>query len=227
MQNLFKFLLCCLNTIYIKVFFKNLVFSYSTSFFLVSIRGPKKKQNTINLNNSFLEKSNIQISGTKNNITTNNSLIINSVINIKGSNNELIIDKNVKIRSVVLHIKGNNCKITIGQKTTFGGARIVNAGNNNLIQIGNECLFSDNIEIWASDTHQIYNSSHEIINKEKQIIIEDKVWIGSGVTILKGVQIKSGSVVGIASVVTKDIEPNTINVGNPSRKVKDNISWKL
>ena len=227
MKNLFKFLLCCLNTIYIKVFLKNLVFSNKTSFLLVSVRGPLKKQNTINLNNSCLEKSNIQIYGTKNNITTNNALIVNSVINIKGSNNELIIDKNVKIRSVVLHIKGNNCKITIGRKTTFAGARIVNAGNNNLIQIGNECLFSDNIEIWASDTHQIYNSSNEVINKEKQIIIEDKVWIGSGVTILKGVRIKSGSVVGIASVVTKDIESNTINVGNPSRKVKDNISWKL
>lgn len=227
MKRFFKLLISIVNTFYVKVFLVNLVFSNKTYYSLVNIKSSSKNQNAINFINSYLEKSTIHISGSKNVISANHTLISNSTINIKGSNNELLVDENAKIRSVIIHIKGNNCKVTIGKRTTFGGARIVNAGNNNLIQIGKDCLFSDNIEIWASDTHQIYNSSNVIINKEQPIVIEDKVWIGSKVTILKGVHIKTGSVIGIASVVTKDIEPNTISVGNPARKVKNIIGWKL
>lgn len=49
------------------------------------------------------------------------------------------------------------------------------------------------------------------------VIIEDDVWIGSRVTILPGVKIGRGSVVGAAAVVTKDVEPFTIVGGNPAK----------
>lgn len=53
------------------------------------------------------------------------------------------------------------------------------------------------------------------MEKASPIIIEDDVWIGADVTILPGVRIGKGSVIGAKSVVTKDIPSNVIAAGNP------------
>ena len=55
------------------------------------------------------------------------------------------------------------------------------------------------------------------------IVLEDKVWLGINVTVLPGVTIGYGSIVGANSVVTKDVPPMTIVAGNPAhiiRKIK-------
>lgn len=54
----------------------------------------------------------------------------------------------------------------------------------------------------------------------RPIVIEDKVWIGINSTILPGVKIGYGAIIGAGSVVTKDVEPMTIVAGNPARVIK-------
>ena len=54
----------------------------------------------------------------------------------------------------------------------------------------------------------------------KRIVLEDKVWLGINVTVLPGVHIGYGSIVGANSVVTKDVPPMTIVAGNPARFIK-------
>lgn len=51
------------------------------------------------------------------------------------------------------------------------------------------------------------------------VVICNDVWIGYGSTILSGVTIGDGAVVGAMSVVTKDVEPYTIVAGNPARVI--------
>ena len=55
---------------------------------------------------------------------------------------------------------------------------------------------------------------------EKPVVIEDDVWIGSRVTILPGVTIGEGSIIGASSVVTKSCPPYSIVVGNLAVVVK-------
>lgn len=55
------------------------------------------------------------------------------------------------------------------------------------------------------------------------IYVEDEVWIGYGATILSGVRIGKGAVIGAKSVVTKDIPPYAIAVGNPAKVVRMRI----
>lgn len=54
----------------------------------------------------------------------------------------------------------------------------------------------------------------------RPIVIEDKVWIGINSTILPGVRIGYGSIVGAQSVVTHDVPPMTVVAGNPARVIK-------
>lgn len=70
-------------------------------------------------------------------------------------------------------------------------------------------------------SHANASSIRNSIDTSKNfIIVEDDVWIGAGAIILNGVTIGKGAVIGAGSVVTKDIEPYTIVVGNPARKIK-------
>lgn len=51
------------------------------------------------------------------------------------------------------------------------------------------------------------------------MIIGNDVWIGYRATILSGVKIGDGAVVGAMAVVTKDVEPYCIVAGNPARTI--------
>ena len=54
----------------------------------------------------------------------------------------------------------------------------------------------------------------------KGIVIEDDVWIGTGVKILDGITIGKGSVIGAGTVLTKSIEPYSVVVGVPGRVIR-------
>ena len=54
----------------------------------------------------------------------------------------------------------------------------------------------------------------------RAVIIEDDVWIGARVTILPGVHIGKGSVLGAGSVITSDVPPYAVVGGNPARVLK-------
>ena len=96
------------------------------------------------------------------------------------------------------------------------------------IVIGDNALLGWNVTIRDSDGHAIYHLSEQSspINPPKPVIIENKVWIGSNVTLLKGVTIMKGSVIGYNSCVTKSVlVPNAIIAGYPAIIVRESIEW--
>jgi acetyltransferase-like isoleucine patch superfamily enzyme len=77
-------------------------------------------------------------------------------------------------------------------------------------------------QLWGPVTPEIANLHMNMGHPscKGDIIIENDVWIGAKSTIMSGVKIHNGSVVGANSVVTKDIPPYAIVVGNPAKIVK-------
>jgi len=184
-----------------------------------------KKQNKFSLNLAYIDRCIIAIDGAYNYISIKGYLF-KTKINICGDNNKIIIHSNVKLNNSTIVLRGNDCKIEIGEGSTFGSIQIVCMGKLNYIKIGENCMFAENIDIWATDSHPIYNFKNELVNPSKPIIIGNSVWVGSKSTILKGVKVGSGSIIGMSSVVTKHIEPMTLNVGNPIRCIKTDIRWE-
>ena len=70
---------------------------------------------------------------------------------------------------------------------------------------------------------EIFSSNHPktiaSINS-KEIEISDDVWIGFNSTILKGVKIGKGAIIGANSFITKNVEEFTMVIGNPAKEIK-------
>jgi acetyltransferase-like isoleucine patch superfamily enzyme len=81
-------------------------------------------------------------------------------------------------------------------------------------------------EFQYRDTSQIYgitvcNDKHAIQRHYLPVTkLGNDVWIGDNVVITRGVSVSTGAIVGAGSVVTKDVEPYTIVVGNPARPLR-------
>lgn len=91
------------------------------------------------------------------------------------------------------------------------------------ISIGNDVSIAHGVTIMTTN-HQFDRTDIPIKDQPLafgEVIIHDDVWIGAKATILYGRTIGKGSIIGAASVVTKDIKENTINVGVPAKAVKE------
>lgn len=101
---------------------------------------------------------------------------------------------------------------------------------------GGSVKFGDNI--WVGPNCEFISSGHSVDPKRRRegygyansIVIEDNVYIGSRVTIVcpekKGITIGENSVIGSGSVVTKDIPPNVLAVGNPCKVIRSLLENK-
>ena len=88
------------------------------------------------------------------------------------------------------------------------------------VTIGDHVMIAPNVSIYTAG-HPLHpdsrNSGYEY---GQSVTIWDDVWIGGSVVILPGVTIGRGAVIGAGSVVTKDIPPMVLAVGNPCRVLR-------
>ncbi len=85
------------------------------------------------------------------------------------------------------------------------------------ITIGSNVAIGPHVKVFAGG-HD-YNTLN-LADTAGPVVIGDFAWIGGNSTILPGVHIGEGAVIGAGSVVTRDIPPYTIAVGNPARVIK-------
>lgn len=87
------------------------------------------------------------------------------------------------------------------------------------IDIADDVLIGPNVSIITTG-HPLDPVQRRAVTIGKPIVIERNVWIAAGATIIGGVTIGENSVVAAASVVTKDVPPNTLVGGNPARVIR-------
>jgi acetyltransferase-like isoleucine patch superfamily enzyme len=111
--------------------------------------------------------------------------------------------------------------LSVGDKCVLGRGVSVNCYLD--VEIGAAALFADDVYVSDFD-HKFADLAVPIKDQgiaKSRVRIEPDVWLGTKVTVARGVVIGQGSVVGAHAVVTHDLPPYSVSVGVPARVVKD------
>lgn len=121
-------------------------------------------------------------------------------------------------------------QIVIGDCVYIGRSHIVSAER---VEIGDDAIISWGVTIVDHDSHSLEWSERrndvtdwrtgrkdwQFVTR-RPVVIAPRCWIGFNASILKGVTVGEGAVVGACSVVTRDVPPYTVVAGNPARVVR-------
>lgn len=142
---------------------------------------------------------------------------------------EVVIGRECVIETKMMSDRAG-ARFVIGERTFIGKSLLVAAEQ---ISIGSDVLISWGVTVVDHDSHNIdFNLRRGDVvawgkgQKDwthitiRPVTIGDKVWIGFGASILKGVTVGEGAVVAAGAVVTKDVEPWTVVAGNPARVIR-------
>lgn len=106
--------------------------------------------------------------------------------------------------------------ISIGQGTIIGDNAILDGRNG--ISIGKNANLSTGVWIWTNQ-HDYNDRYFEPNGKGGKVIIGDRVWLSSRVSVLPGIKIDDGAVIAGGGCVTKDCEPFTVYGGVPAKRI--------
>lgn len=175
------------------------------------------------------------------------AILSRCLVSVEGDRNEVRVGAGARLARLKILIEGEahrltigvGCRLTgkikledregrieVGDRTTMEDAYIGVYDIGTRITIGRDCMFSEQVGIRAGDMHSIIDvESGKRINPSKDIVIGDHVWLGRGVTVLKGAHIGSHCVIGAHSVVTGDIPDHSLAVGIPAKVVRQGVTW--
>jgi acetyltransferase-like isoleucine patch superfamily enzyme len=140
---------------------------------------------------------------------------------IRGFLYKLFIFRNCELPFIQKDVCFVHCKkITFGKNFTVNSFTYINAIGN--IKFGDNVLIGPSVVI-SSGKHIIPSSLKPIIIEPtlpQSINVGNDVWLGANVTILPGISIADGCVIGANSVVTKSTKKNGIYAGNPARLIR-------
>lgn len=129
---------------------------------------------------------------------------------------ELVSAKNAVIEAPFHCAYGINIKLG-DQVYLNAGCTILDCAT---VTISDQCQLGPNVQIYCAEHHQDpIMRSVEGLEIALPVFIEKRVWIGGGAIILAGITIGEGAVIGAGSVVTKDVAPGQVVVGNPARPI--------
>jgi maltose O-acetyltransferase len=114
----------------------------------------------------------------------------------------------------------STARIEIADRVTFNNSvTLISEGPG--IRIDSGVLFGTDVEVFDSDFHALSPELRcEATPATAPVHIEENVFVGSGVRILKGVTIGSGSVIGSGAVVTRSVAERSVAAGNPARIIR-------
>lgn len=132
---------------------------------------------------------------------------------------------------------GSNISIGYGADIeVFSGATLTIldevASNIGLTLIcGNSVTLGKDVRIGRNITIRDNNGSHYLnrqgYKNSKPVVIGDKVWLCEAATIMNGVKIGDGAIIGAKSVVQKNVPAHTMVSGNPAEVIDEDILWKF
>lgn len=167
----------------------------------------------------FLLKRSGYVSLRKNN--SNHSFKLGNYNNINfHPTSKVILGRNLDLRNYISILVNKNAELQLGDNFFMNNYCSINCLYS--IEIGENVLFGEGVKIY--DHNHEYHFANDILNVERKkfttaaVKIGKNSWLGSNVTVLKGVTIGENSIVGAGCVVHKDIPPNSVIVNQQEIK---------
>ncbi|MCX6294279.1 MAG: acyltransferase [Sphingobacteriales bacterium] len=188
----------------------------SRYFFDVTFKNPSniKISNSSNIERGSLFLVNDPISNEEKNIIVGDNCWIGKDVEVQTHySTKVIVSDYASVQS--------GCKllgsVSIGKYSILAPDIFISSGNH---------YYNSNPFLTIREQDAIESSTSEgFLNNNKPVVIEEDCWIGKNVFIKRGTYIGRGAIIGTNCIVTKDIEPYTINVGSPIGKIKDRIDF--
>jgi acetyltransferase-like isoleucine patch superfamily enzyme len=134
----------------------------------------------------------------------------------------------------LLSLSLNKQRILEISEHSYGRPKVIYDSDKYKVTIGKFCSIAKNVTFILSGTHKTdYISTYpfsilmkhrttvnSVVYHKGNIIVGNDVWIGYGATIMPGITISDGAVIGAMSVVTKNVEPYAIVAGNPAKLIR-------
>lgn len=168
-------------------------------------------------------------------------------VNFNGHGNTLVLGAgcNLKNGSVVTFDGHNSlalicggsgsskCNITLRQEGAlvyYGPDCTANQfdmlAHGTLAAIGPDAMLSWGITIRTYDSHAIFDlQTMKQLNRPKPVVIGAHAWIAQDVTIMPGVHVGTGAIVGAASLVTRDVASKSLVAGIPAKLIREGVTW--
>lgn len=124
-------------------------------------------------------------------------------------------------------------RFQIGEHT-YGKPKVVSRGEGATLRIGKYCSIATGVTIFLGSEHRVdwistypftflWEEAKSIQGHpatKGDVVVGNDVWIGYGTTLLSGVTVGDGAVIGACSLVIKDVPPYAIVAGNPTQTIK-------
>jgi acetyltransferase-like isoleucine patch superfamily enzyme len=172
-------------------------------FWIFKLRGNINLLKTKTISGKIFLGSNVQFFGLKNIVIKENCTI--------GENSLFTINNR----------KNNDIQLTINSNVYIGRDNFVTVGKS--VFISDYCIFGNNCSLICADKifdNPLVPYAVSGIGLEKSIYVGANCWFGNNVSVIGNVKIGHGSIVGANTLVTKDIPPFSMVVGNPAKVIK-------
>ena len=180
----------------------------------------------IQLAGVFLSHCNWDIEGTGNTLAIGSGTQLRRLkVFIRGNHNRIEIGPECLVKAGSLWLEGDGNTIRLGADTTIEEAHLA-ATEGTTLELGRDCMLAFGVELRSSDSHAIYDQVTGIrLNPPADIKLGDHVWIAAHATVLKGVTVGEGAVIGTRSVVTHNVPPHSVACGVPAKVVRSGVRW--
>ncbi len=118
-------------------------------------------------------------------------------------------------------IRAHEGQVSIGAKSVLGQECTISSFQH--VSIGRECIVADRVMLIDFD-HGVVEVERPIREQgiyKRDVNVGHNVWIGYGACLLRGVTVGDNSIIGTSSVVTCDVEANSVVAGVPARLIRE------
>ena len=141
----------------------------------------------------------------------------------ESSKKAIVLGNDVMVAPYAI-LEGKSASIRIGARCGIGAQAIILAADGNDVTIGADVAIGPRCNIVGGG---IYNEERldvpmwrQGVKPERLVRLEDDIWLGAAVSVLGGVRIGRGSIVGAGAVVTRDVPPYTVCAGVPAKAIR-------